>query len=31
VEYKDLLETADAALYKVKDQGRNNYLIEDIK
>ena len=30
VEYKDLLETADAALYKVKDQGRNSYLIEDI-
>ncbi|MBQ8627474.1 MAG: transporter substrate-binding domain-containing protein [Agathobacter sp.] len=30
VEYKDLFEVADTALYKVKDCGRNGYLIEDI-
>ena len=31
VEYKDLFEIADTALYKVKEQGRNGYLIEDIE
>lgn len=30
VEYKDLFEVADTALYKVKECGRNGYLIEDI-
>lgn len=30
VEYKDLFEVADTALYKVKERGRNGYLIEDI-
>lgn len=30
VEYKDLFEVADTALYKVKERGRNGYLIEDV-
>lgn len=31
VEYRELLETADAALYKVKDRGRNDFQLDDIE
>lgn len=31
VEYKDLFEVADTALYKVKENGRDGWLIEDIE
>lgn len=31
VDYRTLLETADAALYKVKDAGRNNFRLEEIQ
>lgn len=31
VEYRELLETADAALYKVKESGKNNYHIDIVE